>query len=57
MRAETIYKLYCPFDKENQELKVINRGLNNDIPEGVLTWKPELLGQTTNRFRLPDGKE
>lgn len=91
MRAETINKLCCPFDREELELKVITRGINNDILEGVLTcktckryypiisgvpimspdeyreksleqpliekWKPELLGQTTNRFRLPDGKE
>lgn len=88
MRAETIDKLCCPFDKGELELKVITRGITNDILEGVLTcntckryypiisgvpimspdeyremsleqpliekWKPELLAQTTNRFRLPE---
>jgi len=37
MRAETINKLCCPFDKEDLVLKIISRDTNNDIIEGVLT--------------------
>ncbi len=88
MRAETIDKLCCPFDKDDLQLKVITRDINNDILEGVLTcktckryypiisgvpimspdeyremsleqpliekWNPELLAETTHRFRLPE---
>ncbi len=37
MKLETIKQLCCPRDKEELNLKIISRDLNDNILEGVLT--------------------